>query len=35
MVNVHFTINPTPKGNGVKPIKLECMAHLHSKGWPL
>ena len=30
-----FTINPKPKGNGVKPIKNECMTHLHSKGWQL
>ncbi|VUD62396.1 Type-2 restriction enzyme BamHI [Thalassocella blandensis] len=30
-----FTINPTPKGNGVKPIKNECMDHLKSKGWEL
>ncbi len=30
-----FAINPTKKGNGVKPIKNECMAHLHSIGWKL
>lgn len=30
-----FTINPTPKGNGVKPIKKECMDHLKSKDWTL
>ncbi|ANA19630.1 restriction endonuclease [Salmonella enterica] len=31
--NDRFSINPTYKGNGVKPIKQECMAHLYSKGW--
>lgn len=30
-----FNINPTPKGNGVKPIKNACMAHLESRGWKL
>ena len=30
-----FTINPTPKGNGVKTIKKSCMEHLKSKGWEL
>lgn len=30
-----FTINPTPKGNGVKPIKEDCMNHLKSEGWVL
>ena len=30
-----FSINPTPKGNGVKPIKNACMAHLKSEGWEL
>lgn len=30
-----FTINPTPKGNGVRPIKNDCMTHLKSKGWSL
>ncbi|WP_198440049.1 hypothetical protein [Enterobacter oligotrophicus] len=35
MGNIRFSINPAPKGNGVKPIKLECMAHLHSKRWYL
>lgn len=30
-----FSINPTPKGNGVKPIKNECMAHLKNRGWDL
>jgi len=30
-----FSINPTPKGNGVKPIKNACMAHLKSRGWEL
>lgn len=33
--NDRFSINPTHKGNGVKPIKTECMAHLYSKGWLL
>ncbi len=30
-----FTINPKPKGNGVKPIKNACMEHLEHKGWVL
>lgn len=30
-----FNINPTPKGNGVKPIKNACMDHLKSRGWHL
>lgn len=30
-----FTINPTPKGNGVKPIKNACMEYLESCGWNL
>ena len=30
-----FTINPSPKRNGVKPIKNACMAHLRDKGWDL
>lgn len=30
-----FNINPSPKGNGVKPIKNACMAHLESRGWKL
>lgn len=33
--NDRFSINPIRKGNGVKPIKTECMAHLLSKGWSL
>ncbi|HHQ6624496.1 TPA: hypothetical protein ACSTL5_000949 [Serratia fonticola] len=33
--NTNFTINPKEKGNGVKPIKNECMAHLQSMGWEL
>src|SRR5690554_993562 len=28
-----FTLNPTSKGNGVKPIKNNCIAHLESLGW--
>jgi hypothetical protein len=28
-----FTINPTPKGNGVDPIKKNFLAHLASRGW--
>ncbi|KUZ99078.1 hypothetical protein WI40_11550 [Burkholderia ubonensis] len=28
-----FTINPTPKGNGVDPIKRNFMSHLASRGW--
>lgn len=30
-----FSINPVPKGNGVKPIKNACMDHLKSLGWQL
>lgn len=30
-----FNINPTPKGNGVKPIKNACMSYLKSRGWEL
>lgn len=30
-----FSINPTKKGNGVKPIKNECMNYLEQKGWNL
>ena len=30
-----FAINPTRKGNGVKPIKNACMTHLQSRGWSL
>lgn len=30
-----FTINPKPKGNGVKPIKNGCMKHLKDNGWSL
>ncbi|WP_197484918.1 hypothetical protein [Methylomonas koyamae] len=30
-----FTINPTKKGNGVKPIKNGCMEHLAESGWIL
>ncbi|HGY9580833.1 TPA: hypothetical protein ACOJPN_004520 [Vibrio harveyi] len=30
-----FKINPTAKGNGVKPIKNGCMAHLAELGWQL
>ncbi len=30
-----FSINPTKKGNGVKPIKNGCMAHLERSGWIL
>lgn len=33
--NDTFNLNPTPKGNGVKPIKNACMSHLKSKGWEL
>lgn len=33
--NKHFAINPTLKGNGVKPIKNECMSHLQYRGWDL
>jgi len=28
-----FTINPTRKGNGVKPIKLPCVSRLEALGW--
>lgn len=32
----NFTINPTPHGNGVKPIKNACMAVLKETfGWQL
>lgn len=30
-----FTINPVDKGNGVKPIKTECMNYLAEQGWEL
>jgi hypothetical protein len=30
-----FSVNPTPKGNGVKPIKDACMQHLEQNGWKL
>lgn len=30
-----FSINPTPKGNGVKPIKEKCMKYLQQQGWIL
>jgi hypothetical protein len=30
-----FSINPTKKGNGVKPIKNGCMIHLQESGWEL
>lgn len=30
-----FSVNPTKKGNGVKPIKNGCMMHLHESGWKL
>ncbi|MFM7457313.1 MAG: restriction endonuclease [bacterium] len=30
-----FIINPTRKGNGVKPIKNECMEYLSKCGWRL
>ncbi len=30
-----FSINPTQKGNGVKPIKTACMNHLKNNGWEL
>lgn len=30
-----FAIRPVEKGNGVKPIKESCMAHLRSSGWLL
>ncbi|ABC29291.1 BamHI-like type II restriction endonuclease [Hahella chejuensis KCTC 2396] len=33
--NDNFAINPTRKGNGVKPIKNECMEHLKLNGWHL
>lgn len=28
-----FAIKPVDKGNGVKPIKEDCMSHLRSCGW--
>ncbi|MDN3637968.1 hypothetical protein QWY82_04005 [Simiduia curdlanivorans] len=31
----NFTINPVPKGNGVKIIKDACMQHLELNGWKL
>lgn len=31
----YFSINPTKKGNGVKPIKNGCMSHLEGLGWQL
>jgi hypothetical protein len=30
-----FSINPVKKGNGVKPIKNNCMKHLNKSGWML
>lgn len=30
-----FTLNPIKKGNGVKPIKYNCMNHLEKNGWLL
>ncbi len=30
-----FALNPTPHGNGVKPIKEACMLHLQSLAWEL
>lgn len=33
--STNFTINPTPKGNGVKPIKNFCMQYLQKNGWEL
>ncbi|AGF80112.1 Restriction endonuclease BamHI (plasmid) [Desulfocapsa sulfexigens DSM 10523] len=30
-----FTLNPVKKGNGVKPIKTNCMIHLEEQGWIL
>jgi hypothetical protein len=30
-----FSINPTKQGNGVRPIKTECMNYLKKKGWEL
>jgi len=30
-----FSINPKAKGNGVKPIKNDCMSHLETLGWEL
>lgn len=30
-----FSLNPVKKGNGVKPIKNNCMLHLEQKGWLL
>lgn len=32
---MEFSLNPTRKGNGVKPIKNACMDHLKRKGWSL
>lgn len=31
----NFSLNPIKKGNGVKPIKNECMEHLKEHGWRL
>lgn len=31
--NSVFTLNPTLKGNGVKSIKINCMAHLEANNW--
>lgn len=31
----NFKLNPVVKGNGVKPIKDECMAYLRENGWEL
>ena len=33
--NNQFSMKPTPKGNGVKPIKNNCMSHLQRIGWEL
>ncbi|MBS4429718.1 restriction endonuclease [Pectobacterium punjabense] len=33
--NDRFSINPIRKGNGVKPIKKECMDYLYDRGWTL
>lgn len=30
-----FTLNPVLKGNGVKPIKINCMNHLKKHNWKL
>lgn len=30
-----FTLNPVKQGNGVKPIKINCMLHLEERGWLL